>query len=143
MDHRRVKYKVKHATARQRKAAENMSAGMTIKAAMLDAGYSESMAIGGLKTVPRVVLALMGRDCNLVALGRSLDPEIQEHLVRGRLAYNVIKGQDKGVNSAFRLGSDKKVSMFQSENQAGAIVVNLQVNNGTEVPAEQDPQEKK
>lgn len=82
------------------------------------------MADRGVAAIPATVLALMPRETNFVELGRALTPEQQECLVRGRLVLNVIRGKDQGVNSAYRLGQDKRVNMFQADNQVGVLVVN-------------------
>lgn len=116
---------VRKATPRQRKAAELLANPNTsIARAMTEAGYSASMADRGVAAIPATVLALMPRETNFVELGRALTPEQQECLVRGRLVLNVIRGKDQGVNSAYRLGQDKRVNMFQADNQVGVLVVN-------------------
>lgn len=124
---------------RERKAANNLLAGMTIKEALIGAGYSTQTASRGIRAIPKKVLRLMGRGAqNLRALGE-IEPEDQEKLVRGRLVYNVIKGQDKGVNSAYRLGQDKRVNMFTAESQTGIVILNAPTvvgTNETEVPRE-------
>jgi hypothetical protein len=73
--------------------------------------------------IPKVVMALLGKDTSLVELG-AIDVATQERLVRGRLAFNTIRGRDGGVQSAYRLGMDKRLGMFQPESQVGVIVVN-------------------
>lgn len=126
IDHRTVKALVKKPTARQRKAAELLAhSDKTIHGAMLEAGYSSHMAVRGIAGIPKTVLALMPQESNLVDLGRALNPEQQEALVRGRLALNVLKGKDSGVVSAYRLGQDKRVNMFTPENQTGVVVLNV------------------
>lgn len=125
MDYRRVKAKMRNASAKQLKAAGNIASGMSIKASMIDAGYSEVTAAQGLRAIPATVLALMPQESNLVDLGRALNPEQQEALVRGRLALNVLKGKDSGVASAYRLGQDKRVNMFTPEAQTGLVVLTV------------------
>jgi len=73
--------------------------------ALMTAGYSNphSPAVV-LPAIPKKVLRILGRGAKPRALGE-IEPEDQEKLVlAARLVYNVIKGQDKGVNSAYRLG---------------------------------------
>lgn len=125
--------------ARARKAAANLSRGMTIRDALMSAGYSAHTSNRGIASIPKKVLRIMGRGAqNLRTLGE-IEPEDQEKLVRGRLVYNVIKGQDKGVNSAYRLGQDKRVNMFTAESQTGIVILNAPTvvgTNETEVPRE-------
>lgn len=90
---------------------------------MLEAGYGPDAASQGMRAVPATVLALMPAEANLVELGRLVSPEQQEHMVRGRLMLNVMRGHDKGVNSAYRLGQDKRVNMFTADTQVGVILV--------------------
>src|SRR5215470_7728550 len=86
---------------------------ITIQEALLDSGYSELQSRKGLAAVPDTVLRMLPRNAKrLIKLG-AIDPKVQEHLVRGRLADNVIKGKDGGAMSAKILGSDKRLSMWQ------------------------------
>jgi len=41
------------------------------------------------------------------------------------LVLNTIQGTDKGVASAKALGSEKRVSLWKTENQSGVIVPNV------------------
>lgn len=124
---------------RAKKAAANLTKGMSIREALMTAGYSTHTASRGIASIPKKVLRIMGRGAqNLRTLGE-IEPEDQEKLVRGRLVYNVIKGQDKGVNSAYRLGQDKRVNMFTAESQTGIVILNAPTvvgTNETEVPRE-------
>lgn len=140
MDYRTVRAKAKRPTDRQIKAAKLLSdPNRTITSAMIEAGYTATTASQGYAAVPATVLALMPRETNFVELGRALTAEQQESLVRGRLVLNVIRGKDAGVNSAYRLGQDKRISMFTSENQVGIIVVNAPPGAGVleELPKEE------
>lgn len=114
---------------RQDKLAENLmkhdQPGMSLKAAFLDAGYTEQTANGGWQNVPnRVVRLLAKKGIRLLELGK-ITPEQQENLVRGRLVYNTLKGSDKGVMSAKALGSDRRVNMFVPDSATGLIVLNM------------------
>lgn len=125
MDHRSVRALVRKATSRQKKAAELLAQpDKTIEGALTEAGYSPMHARKGMAAVSATILALMPRETNFVELGRALTPEQQESLVRGRLVLNVIRGKDQGVNSAYRLGQDKRVNMFQADAQVGVLIVN-------------------
>jgi len=64
------------------------------------------------------------RGKHLIAVGRNMTPETQEHLVRGRLAVNTIQGKDDGSQSAKSLGSDRRVNMWTLDTQIGAIILN-------------------
>jgi len=77
--------------------------------------------------VPAEVLKMAGMSKKgkvLAAMGAQITAKMQEDLVRGRLAQNVISGKDGGSHSAKLLGSDRRVSMFTPEQQAGVIIIN-------------------
>lgn len=112
-------------TERQRKAAELLAnSDRPIRTVMVEAGYSQNTADLGRAGIPATVLALMPQESNLVDLGKCLNAGDQEALVRGRLVINVIKGRDEAVNSAYRLGMDKRVNMFQPDVQTGIVILN-------------------
>ncbi len=112
-----------HVTQKQRDLANNLGAGKCIKAAMMDAGYTEASASRGLAGIPnRAVKLLAKKGIRLIELGQ-LDAQKQEELVRGRLVYNTLKGSDKGVLSAKALGSERRVNMFTPDSQTGIIVL--------------------
>lgn len=137
IDYRTVRAKVKRATPRQVKAAALLANGETsIRSAMKAAGYSEWTADAGMRAVPATVLALMPQESNLIDLGRAVTPEQQENMVRGRLMLNVMKGRDAGVNSAYRLGQDKRVNMFQADSQVGVVIIQSPQSDKSEVPEE-------
>jgi len=60
----------------------------------------------------------------LAELGGNLTVREQENLVRGRLVLNTIRGMDGGTPSAKILGSEKRVSMWQSDIQRGLVILN-------------------
>jgi hypothetical protein len=97
-----------------------------IQPAMIAANYSPKRAKQGVRAIPKTVLKLMPKlaKSNLMMLGE-MRAEDQETLVRGRLAYNTIVGQDKGVLSAKALGSDRRVNMFQPDIQTGIVVLSM------------------
>ncbi len=96
---------------------------MTIKKALMDAGYSEHASNHGWAAVPnRVVRLLAKKGQRLRELGR-IDNVTQEELVRGRLVYCTLKGTDKGVIAAKALGSERRVNMFQPDSVTGVVVL--------------------
>lgn len=112
------------ASLRHSLAAENLSdPKLSIKDALVLAGYAEGSAKRGMASVPAKVLALMAKKgIRLKTLGE-IDADTQEKIVRGRLVHNVIRGKDAGVLSAKALGSDRRVNMFQGDQQLGIIVL--------------------
>jgi hypothetical protein len=60
----------------------------------------------------------------LVELGSAISAQERVNLVRGRLILNTIRGIDKGASSAKVLGSEKRVSMWQSDTQRGLVILN-------------------
>src|SRR5947208_2508330 len=48
-------------------------------------------------------------------IGKQVNAEQQENLVRGALFSNVAEGKDKATASLKMLGSDKRVNMFQPD----------------------------
>lgn len=111
-----------------REFARAYATGVSLKRALIQAGYSPAQARKGMAIVNRSrglreAIAEQGR---LVReLGRGITPQDQENLVRGRLVLNTIRGIDSGTASAKALGSDKRVSMWGTENQQGIIVLNM------------------
>lgn len=111
---------------RQEKVLANLRDNMPVTAALLDAGYSENVAAHGMDAVPKIVLQVIAKSkdkTNFIEIGKAINSQQQEHLVRGMLTYNVINRSDKGVMAAKALGSDKRVSMFQPDVQAGIVVI--------------------
>jgi hypothetical protein len=102
--------------------------GAPLKQALIQAGYSPKQARKGMAIVSRskgLREAVAEQGKLLRELGRDITAQDQENLVRGRLVLNTIQGTDKGVASARTLGSEKRVSMWQSEIQQGIIVLNM------------------
>ena len=121
-DHRKAEFRP--VTERQKRLAQQLVDGAPIQTAMIEQGYSPHLAKQGARRIPKAVLRLMPKlaKSNLMTLGEMSSTE-QETLVRGRLAYNTIVGQDKGVLSAKALGSDRRVNMFTPEVQSGVVVI--------------------
>src|SRR5215472_13125651 len=104
---------------------------MTIEAALLESGYSPLQAKKGLAAVPDCVLRMLGRNAKkLIKLGE-VDPKTQEKIVRGRLMKNTLEGKDAGTLSAYRLGQDKRVNMWQPETQNNVLI--LQAPNHVDI----------
>lgn len=101
-------------------------AGTPLTKALVLAGYSPKQARKGMAIVNRskgLRQAIAEHGKLLADLGGNISPQQQENLVRGRLVLNTIRGTDKGTPSAKALGSDKRVSMWRAESQAGIVVL--------------------
>jgi hypothetical protein len=98
---------------------------MTIKAAMLQAGYSEAQAAKGWSKVPQASLKLLPEKMQrLIKLGRTTPAQDMRALVHGRLIDNVTTGKDAGAQSAKILGSSRDLNMWTPDMQMGVIVLN-------------------
>ena len=107
-----------------KKFARGIGRGLSIRRAMLEAGYSPSTANRGKAALSKpMVEALAAERTKLEALGRRISPERQQNLVRGRLVLNVMRGKDAGTQSARLLGADKRVSMWQPDSQVGMVIL--------------------
>jgi len=115
-------------TAQQhREFARAYVAGAPLKRALVLAGYSPKQAKKGMVIVNRskgLRQALAAHGKLLAELGGNLTVREQENLVRGRLVLNTIRGMDGGTPSAKILGSEKRVSMWQSDIQRGLVILN-------------------
>jgi hypothetical protein len=107
-------------TMRQRRAARLLANGVPIKRALVAAGYSEAQARKGVAAIR----TRAGLCQALVEEGRRWTPEARAALVRGRLIWNVIHGVENGVRSAKLLGSEKDLSMWESDTQRGLVMIN-------------------
>jgi hypothetical protein len=97
---------------------------MTIKAAMLQAGYSEAQAAKGWSKVPQAALDLLPEKMQrLMRLGRTTPAQDMRALVHGRLIDNVTKGSDKGAQSAKILGSSRDLNMWTPDMQMGVVIL--------------------
>ena len=104
--------------------ARGIGRGLSIRRAMLEAGYSPSTANRGKAALSKpMVEALAAERSKLEALGRKISPERQQNLVRGRLVLNVMRGKDDGAQSARLLGADKRISMWQPDSRVGMVVL--------------------
>lgn len=101
-----------------------MSGEMTIEKSLVEAGYSEETAKRGRAAISSPILKAMGKNAKkFMELGR-MSAEQQELIVRGGLAFNVLRREDKGVNSMKALGSDRRVNLFTPEIQVGIQIIN-------------------
>jgi len=121
-------------TAQQHQAfARAYVAGAPLTRALVLAGYSPKQAKKGMAIVNRskgLRQAIAEHGKLLAEIGGNITVKQQENLVRGRLVLNTIRGTDKGTPSAKALGSEKRVSMWRADSQAGIVV--LQVPAGLE-----------
>lgn len=102
--------------------AEKIDKGVSPREVLLDAGYSPVQAAKGFAAIPDGVKKLLtAKAKRLIAIGASIDPLMQEKLVRGRLVENVTRGKDGGAQSAKILGSDRRVNMFTPDMQTGVV----------------------
>ena len=102
-------------------------AGTPLTRALVLAGYSAKQAKKGMVIVNRskgLRQAIVEHGRLLTELGGKLTVQQQENLVRGRLVLNTIRGIDKGTLSAKALGSERRVSMWQSDTQRGLVILN-------------------
>lgn len=102
-------------------------AGAPLTKALVLAGYSPKQAKKGTVILNRskgLRKALAEHGKLLAELGANITVQQQENLVRGRLVLNTIRGTDKGTPSAKALGSEKRVSMWQSDTQRGLVILN-------------------
>lgn len=118
-------HQIMRITQKHTKAAENLMSGeMTIEKSLVEAGYSEETAKRGRAAISSPILKAMGRNAKkFMELGR-MSVEQQELIVRGGLAFNVLRREDKGVNSMKALGSDRRVNLFTPEIQVGIQIIN-------------------
>lgn len=116
-----------------------------IQVSALAAGYSQSVAVKGVSDLAEPLKRFVRRHdlrlSKLAALGRAVDAENQENIVRGRLLVNVHEGNDKAVQSCKALGQDKRVGMWASESQTGILNVVMPADFGRFLaPGNQDRQ---
>lgn len=110
-----------------REFARAYASGVSLKQALIRAGYSPAQARKGMAIVNRskgLREAVAEHGKLLAELGGNITVQQQESLVRGRLVLNTIRGIDKGTLSAKALGSEKRVSMWQSDTQRGLVILN-------------------
>lgn len=109
--------------AQRAKLAQLLSNDVPVSKALVAAGWSPTQAAKGWEAVPDAVLVKLPKKAQkLIALGKA-DKDTRMNLVRGRLVSNTITGKDGGAMSAKILGSDKELSMWESESQTGIVVL--------------------
>lgn len=115
-------------TDRHRIAAKAISEGRTLKDAMLEAGYSPSVAErghAGLTRGIRQALIDMGQGKRFAMMGKQLRqyPERLHNAIVGSLYDAMVNPRSKGVNAAKALGNHKIVNAFvQDQSQIGIII---------------------
>jgi hypothetical protein len=105
-----------------KQAARRLVNGDRPKDVLLAAGYSENVAKRG--KLPKVLvraIAAMGRQFQ--DIGKELNAETVTNTVKGRLFYNTITGESKGIDAAKALGSMKEYQLFQPDSLTGVIVL--------------------
>ena len=75
------------------------------------------------KAIVRFVESKQRRLNRLAELGKSVDAEQQENVMRGAILSNIAEGKDKAATS-IKLGmQDKRVNMLQPDSMTGIIVI--------------------
>ena len=120
---------------RNARAAELMMDGKCIYQAMKQAGFSENVARKGRKALNSGIMAkFKQKGFALMSVSDAMSAEDQERFVRGGLVENVLRGEDKAVQSLKLLGQDARVNMFRPENMTGIIVLQPPANMKDDVP---------
>jgi hypothetical protein len=103
-------------------AARRLIAGERPKDVLLAAGYAPGQAKRG--KLPKMLLrAIASQSKQFEGIGKTLDPERVANTVKGRLFYNTITGESKGIDAAKALGSMKEYQLFQPDSLTGVIVL--------------------
>jgi hypothetical protein len=106
-----------------------IKSGKSVTEAMLEGGYSESLAkhpaFAARRSKP-LRTALLRAGIKYIDLGRKFsNPEDRKNLVRGALVENVLEGKDKATQSLKMLGSETDVNMFTPETMVGMTVIQV------------------
>lgn len=106
------------------RAADIICNGGKLTEALLAAGYKESTALQGVRSVPDALWdKLHERGKDYARLGAKLNPELVAQTIKGRLYNNVITGEYKGETAAKLLGSMRDYNLFTPDSQVGVIVL--------------------
>jgi hypothetical protein len=117
-------HRAKKTAEQYQKAADLLGEGLPVSQALAQAGWSQASANKGVAAIPEGVLKLLPKkQMELIALGKSISKDDIQHGISGRLFENVVKGSDKGVQSAKVLGSRKDLAMWQPDAMTGVIVL--------------------
>ena len=115
-------------TDRHRIAAKAISDGKSIYDAMLEAGYSPSVAKRGHAGITRGIrqaLVDMGNGKRFAMMGKQLrrDPERLHDAVVGALYDASVNPRSKGVNAAKALGNHRLVNAFVQDATQNILVI--------------------
>lgn len=111
---------------RHQQVAASLKKGVPIRSAMLEAGYSNSLANMGRKGLPKGVINQLASDGERFrSLGRQFRPEDRADIVRGKLVENVLLGKDSATKSLELLGKDTAVGIFKSDSSSVNVQINL------------------
>jgi hypothetical protein len=106
--------------------------GLTLTDAMEAGGFSKASAKRGMSSMnedgelifksarDKAAMKKLGK---FALIGKEVNAEQQENLVRGALLANVANGEDKASQSLKMLGTDRRVNMFTPESASGVIVI--------------------
>jgi hypothetical protein len=106
------------------KFGELVAQGVTIKDAMLQAGYSAKQARKGRAALSKpMVDAALANGIDMASIGARLDPTFVENAIAGKLYQNMIAGENGGNEAAKLLGGMKKYDTFRPESQTGVVII--------------------
>ena len=115
-------------TARHRQVAQDIVArGKTPQQALADAGYAPASSAHGMRTIrhiPALWRAVLDEVRKVGSL-EQLTADVQERFVRNKLYQNAVMGEDAAIQSLKALGQDKRVAMWEPENQTGIILMQV------------------
>lgn len=108
--------------------AKALADGSSITDAMIQAGYSQSVARMGRSKIPKAVYALYfemtGRELRTIGEAMCNNPKMAEHLLVGSLTKSMIERNSKGVNAARALTHHISVAeKFTPEQQNNVVVI--------------------
>jgi hypothetical protein len=117
----------------KRAAKAYVRQGRTLKDSFIEAGYSPAQAkkgMGLLAERPGIAKAFAEERQRavrkLAALGSALTPQEQEHLVRGALLDETLKGDSRQrVRAAELLGKDRRCQFFSPEVEINVAALNM------------------
>ncbi len=94
--------------------------GVPVTRALLDAGVAPTQARKGMRRVAHIKALrtaveeeLKNWAAEASRIVRVACPEVRADMIRARLALNVVRGEDKAVQSCKLLGQDREVGMFE------------------------------
>jgi len=105
------------------KAAEGLARGLSARRALEEAGFPPSTVKNSTRGINKTIWAKFKEKRQYYIELGEITAEEQEKLIRGRLVWNTIVGNDKGTLSAKQLGADKRIPMWQPDSQVGMVVL--------------------